>query len=85
MFLRLLDSAEGARRRLARVRGGHPFGEELVLEQPQMRLNLARELVFSAIGLKERQDPEQEPADGSHGGTQFSRRSLSTWGMQRAS
>ena len=62
MFLDLFDTAEGAARGVARFLGVHPLGDVLVLEQLQVRIDLARQLLFGAVGAKQRQQSEKYSA-----------------------
>ena len=67
---RLQLAAEGAARRSPRVGGAHAAGGKVVLEQLQVRGELALHLGVGAIAADEREEPEEEAAQGEHGRAQ---------------
>ena len=64
MFLGLLDAAERAAGGQPRVSGRHALGDELLLEQRQVRIHLAREIVLGAAMTERRDEAEQKLPDG---------------------
>ncbi len=59
-LLRLLDAAERAARGAARLVRTHAARDEVVLEEPEVRDDLARQLALRAAGAKERQQRVKE-------------------------
>jgi len=67
-LLGLLDAAKRALRRESRFFRAHPFGEESIFEEPQMRADLARQLVFGSSGSKRRPQAPEKSSESIHHG-----------------
>jgi hypothetical protein len=62
MFLHLLDAAEGPQGGVARLPWVHAFRDVLILQELQMRADLARQLPFGGARAKRRQQAKDVAA-----------------------